>query len=122
LETLEPEARRLLLAIYASEERGMLEGELVRGCEGGAPEAGYALGVFEYELLALRREGEQRSWHGFRELAPALLPRLLAEFAPPVETPAQTAWISNAPHAASHFCHFLARAARGDLRLTQTGE
>src|SRR5690606_11102020 len=27
-----------------------------------------------------------------------------------------------AAHGASHFCHLLARVARGDLRLTQTGE
>jgi hypothetical protein len=122
LESLEPEGRRLLLGVYASEERGMLESELVRGCEGGALAAGYWLGVFEYELLALRREGEHRSYHGFRELAPLLFPRLISEFAPAGEPPAQTAWISNASHVASHFCHFLARVARGDLRLTQSGE
>jgi hypothetical protein len=122
LDGLEPGGRRLLLALYASEERGMLESELVRGCEGGASAAGYWLGAFEYELLALRREGEHRSYHGFRELVPILLPRLLAEFAPAAEPPAQTAWVSNASHGASHVCHFLARAARGDLRLTQTGE
>ncbi len=122
LDGLEPEGRRLLLAVYASEERGMLESELVRGCEGGATVAGYWLGVLEYELLALRREGEHRSYHGFRELASLLLPRLIAEFAPAAEAPTQTAWIANSAHAASHFCHFLARAARGDLRLTQTGE
>ncbi len=122
LEALEPEGRRLLLAIYASEERGMLESELVRGCEGGAAAAGYWLGVFEFELLALRRDGEHRSYHGFREFASTLLPRLLEEFAPAAEAPAQTAWISNASHGASHICHFLARAARGDLRLTQNGE
>lgn len=122
LGAMEPAGRRLLLAVYASEERGMLEAELVRGCEDGAGEAGYWLGLFEYELLVLRREGEQRSYHGFRELAPLLLPRLLDEFAPVAEIPAHTAWISNAPHVASHFCHFLARAARGELRLTQSGE
>src|SRR5690606_21651524 len=76
----------------------------------------------EYELLAMRREGEHRSYHGFREFAPTLLPRLLEEFVPAVTLPAETAWISNATHVAAHICHFLARAARGDLRLTQTGE
>ncbi len=122
LEAMEPDGRRLLLAIYASEERGMLESELVRGCEGGASAAGYWLGLFEYELLALRREGEHRSYHGFREFAPALLPRLLEEFAPAVALPGETAWIGNAAHVSSHLCHMLARAARGELRLTQTGE
>ncbi|HEX2612426.1 MAG TPA: hypothetical protein VHO02_02385, partial [Fibrobacteria bacterium] len=122
LSDLEAGGRRLLLAVYAAEERGMLESELVRGCEEGAGQAGYWLGAFEYELLALRREGENRSYHGFRELAPVLLPRLLAEFAPTAETTPNTSWISNAPHAASHFCHFLALAARGELRLTQNGE
>jgi hypothetical protein len=122
LEALEPEGRRLLLAIYASEERGMLEAELVRGCEGGASAAGYWLGLLEFELLILHRDGEHRSWHGFREFAPSLLPRLLAEFAPVADAPAQTSWVTNAAHGASHLCHFLARAARGDLRLTQTGE
>lgn len=122
LQDMEPEGRRLLLAIYASEERGMLESELVRGCEGGASAAGYWLGLFEYELLAMRREGEHRSYHGFREFAPILLPQLLEEFVPHVALADETAWISNATHVASHLCHFLARAARGDLRLTQTGE
>lgn len=122
LEAMEPEGRRLLLAVYASEERGMLEAELVRGCEGGASAAGYWLGLFEYELLVLRREGEHRSYHGFREFAPALLPRLLEEFAPAVALPGETAWIGNAAHVSSHLCHMLARAARGELRLTQTGE
>ncbi len=122
LNDLEPGGRRLLLAVYASEERGMLESELVRGCEEGAGEAGYWLGALEYELLALRREGEHRSYHGFRELAPLLLPRLLGEFLPAAQIPPHTAWISNVPHVASHFCHFLARAARGELRLTQSGE
>lgn len=122
LDDMDPEGRRLLLAIYAAEERGMLESELVRGCEGGATVAGYHLGVLEYELLVLRREGEHRSYHGFRELAPQLLPRLLAEFVPPVDDPDRTSWVSNAPHIAAHFCHFLAKAARGELRLTQNGE
>jgi hypothetical protein len=122
LNDLEAGGRRLLLAVYAAEERGMLESELVRGCDEGVGPAGYWLGAFEYELLALRREGEQRSYHGFRELSPILLPRLLAEFAPEAEVTAHTAWVSNAPHVASHFCHFLARAARGELRLTQNGE
>ena len=45
LEEMEPECRRLLLAIYASEERGMLESELMRGCEGGSGPAGYFLGL-----------------------------------------------------------------------------
>lgn len=122
LNDLEAGGRRLLLAVYASEERGMLESELLRGCEEGAGQAGYWLAAFEYELLALRREGEHRSYHGFRELTPLLLSRLLAEFAPAVEATTHMAWVSNAPHSASHFCHFLARAARGELRLTQNGE
>ena len=128
LNDLEVGGRRLLLAVYAAEERGVLESELLRGCDEGVGQAGYWLGAFEYELLSLRREGEQRSYHGFRELTPLLLPRLLAEFVPPIDEGAQTghaahaAWVSNAPHVASHFCHFLARAARGELRLTQNGE
>jgi hypothetical protein len=122
LQAMESEGRRLLLAIYASEERGMLESELTRGCEGGPAAATYLLGVLEQELLVLRREGENRSYHGFREIAKLVLPGLLDEFAPRGEVPAQTAWISNVPHAPSHFCHFLAKAARGELRVTQTGE
>lgn len=122
LERLEPAERHLLLAIYASEDRGMLESELVRGCEEGAAVAAHFLSTLEYELLVIRREGEHRSYHGFRETASLVLPPLIREFAPNVEVPAQTAWISNAPHAASHFCHFLAKTARGYLRMTQNGE
>ncbi len=122
LADMEPECRRLLLAIYASEERGMLESELMRGCEGGSGPAGYFLGLLESELLVVRRDGEHRSYHGFREIARQILPGLLQEFVPQEAVPTQTSWISNAPHAASHFCHFLAKAARGELRLTQTGE
>jgi hypothetical protein len=122
LAEMEPECRRLLLAIYASEERGMLESELMRGCEGGSGPAGYFLGMLESELLVVRRDGEHRSYHGFREISRQILPGLLEEFVPRETVPPQTAWISNVPHAASHFCHFLAKAARGELRLTQTGE
>ncbi|HAO99443.1 MAG TPA: hypothetical protein DCQ83_05310 [Fibrobacteres bacterium] len=117
---MEPEARRLLLAIYTAEERGMLESELVRGGGGGSAWTGYWLGQLEYEQLIFCREGEHRSYHGFREMAAQLLPALLTEFAPTEEAP--TGWISNAPYATAHLCHFLGRAALGELRLTQAGE
>ncbi len=122
LDALEPSGRRLLMGIYASEERGMLETELARACEEGAPAAAHYLALLEYELLVARREGEHRSYHGFREAVSLVLPRLLEEFAPAEEAPPQAAWISNASHVVSHFCHFLARVGRGDLKLTQNGE
>ena len=124
LTTLDSESRRMLLAIYSSEERGMLELELVRGSEDGPGPAGYRLSVFEFELLAFSRDGEHRSFHGFLELLPILLPVLLDELVPPEEVPASAAggWISNVAHATAHLCHFLARVAVGELRLTQAGE
>ncbi len=122
VKALDPEARRLLLAIYVAEERGILESELVRGSGGGGVWAGYWLGILEYELLILCREGEGRSYHGFREMAPVLLPELLAEFAPSEEPPSTTGWTSNANFATAHLCHFLSRVARGEMRLTQAGE
>ncbi len=123
IKDLDSEARRLLMAIYAAEERGVLESELVRGSGGGPAWTGYWLGVLEYELLILCREGEGgRSYHGFREMAPLFLPTLLAEFAAVEETPSSTGWISNAPYATAHLCHFLGRVALGELRLTQAGE
>ncbi len=116
------EARRLLLAVYAAEERGLFETELQRGCPTGPSQASYFLAGLEYELLVFSRESESRSYHGFRELAPMLLPALLAEFAPVEAGPPSGAWVSNAAHGLSHFCHFLAKAARGELRLTQAKE
>jgi hypothetical protein len=77
--------------------------------------------MLEYELLIFCREGEARSYHGFREMVALLLPELLAEFAVP-ETTSGAAFISNAAHVGSHFCHLLGRAARGELRLTQAGD
>jgi hypothetical protein len=121
LKTLDPEARRLLLAIYGAEERGILEAELVRGGGGGPVWTGYWLGVLEYELLIVCRDGESRSYHGFREMVPLLLPSLLSEFAAP-EKALESGWISNAVHTTAHLCHFLGRVALGGIRLTQAGE
>ncbi len=125
LRGLEKEGRRLLLAVYVAEERGMSEAELARGCEGGPSQAAFLLSTLEYELLVFSREGEGRSYHGFREMAPHLVPDLLAEFAGPEAPPdddGRAVWISNSAHVTSHLCHFLAQAARGELRATQAGE
>ncbi len=121
LKNLDKEGRRLLLAVYVAEERGMLESELIRGSESGPAQALFLLATLEYEMLIFYREGEGRSYHGFLELSPLLLTTLFSEFIS-AEALSKAGWSSNAAHLGSHLCHFLGKAARGEVRITQAGE
>jgi hypothetical protein len=122
LEDLGPEGRRLLLWIYASEERGLTEEELMEAHPGTTSEARHLFAKSAYDLLALCRDGETRSYHGFKELHPLLLPPLLAEFVPAAPLPEKVVWVSLREYAASHAAHFLARCASGQVKATQAGE
>lgn len=122
LEDLGPEGRQLLLWIYAAGRRGIKESELFNGGELPLNQAQYLLSKAEYELLCLVREGESASYHGFEELAPALLPALTEEFLPNEAFNGDVNWISYRHFLTAHLNHFLAQVALGNLRVTQAGE
>jgi len=73
--------RHLLALVYASEDRGATEAELL-GCLDGFPpsQALMLLGKLEQDLLLYSREGEKSpSYHGFQDLAGMVLPSALAD-------------------------------------------
>jgi hypothetical protein len=116
--------RHLLALIYASEERGATEAELL-GCLDGFPpsQALLLLGKLEQDLLIYSREGEKSpSYHGFRDLSEMVLPGALAELTPAGPGSESASWIAYRHFLLSHLCHFLAQVALGGAKITQSGE
>jgi hypothetical protein len=128
LKTADVQGRHLIALIYASEERGAAEAELLSSLEGFPPsQALMLLGKLEQEVLIFSREGDKgRTFHGFRELADIVLPAVLGsqwlvagEKAAGSET---ASWISFRNFLSSHLCHFLCQVALGAVKITQSGE
>ncbi|MBW8889465.1 MAG: hypothetical protein JF616_17045 [Fibrobacteres bacterium] len=116
--------RHLLALVYAAEERGATEAELL-GCLDGFPpsQALMLLGKLEQDLLLYSREGEKTpSYHGFQDLAGMVLPTALAELAAAGQGIESAAWIAYRHFLLSHLCHFLAQVALGSAKITQSGE
>ncbi len=124
LASADAQGRHLLALVYASEDRGAAEGELLGALEGYPPsQALLLLGKLEQELLIFSREGEKtRTYHGFLEMAGIVLPRVLADdwtAAPGMES---ANWISFRYFIGAHLCHFLCQTALGAVKITQNGE
>jgi hypothetical protein len=124
LKTADVQGRHLIALIYASEERGAAEAELLGSLEGFPPSQSLMLlGKLEQELLIFSREGDKgRTFHGFRELADRVLPAVLADqwFGGPGADSAS--WISFRNFLSAHLCHFLCQVALGAVKITQNGE
>jgi hypothetical protein len=124
LKTADIQGRHLIALIYASEERGAAEAELLGSLEGFPPSQSLMLlGKLEQELLIFSREGDKgRTFHGFRELADRVLPAVLADqwFGGPGADSAS--WISFRNFLSAHLCHFLCQVALGAVKITQNGE
>ncbi|MDQ3001876.1 MAG: hypothetical protein M3Y08_11530 [Fibrobacterota bacterium] len=132
LKSAEAHGRHLLALVYASEERGAAESELLGSLEGFPPsQALMLLGKLEQEVLIFSREGDKgRTFHGFRELAEVVLPAVLKDQwlggssgVGPTGVGAETAsWISFRHFLTSHLSHFLCQVALGNVKITQSGE
>lgn len=124
LQAADVQGRYLLALIYASEERGAAESELLGSQEGFPPsQALMLLGKMEQDMLIFSREGDKvRSFHGFRELADIILPAAIAEqfiAGPGLES---ASWISFRHFLSAHLCHFLCQVSLGAVKITQNGE
>lgn len=124
LTAADTQGRHLLSLIYASEDRGVAESELLGSMEGFPPsQALMLLGKLEQEVLLYTREGDKaRSYHGFQELAPLILPAVLAPAwtgGPGLEA---ASWINYRHFLLSHAAHFLAQVSLGAVKITQNGE
>lgn len=134
LKTADSQGRHLIALVYASEDRGASEAELLGSLEGFPPsQALMLLGKLEQELLIFSREGDKtRTFHGFRELADEVLPAVLADQwlgATAVDKTGQAgagvesaSWISFRNFLSGHLCHFLCQVALGSVKITQNGE
>jgi hypothetical protein len=136
LKSADAQGRHLIALIYASEERGATEAELLGSLEGFPPsQALMLLGKLEQEVLIFSREGadgaKSRTFHGFRELADGILPAVLADqwlgAAPGEKNPSgagweSASWISFRHFLTGHLCHFLCQVALGAVKITQNGE
>jgi hypothetical protein len=124
LKTADTQGRHLIALIYASENRGAAEAELLGSMEGFPPsQTLMLLGRLEQELLIFSREGDKgRTFHGFRELAERVLPAVLTDqwIAPSGWETAS--WISFRHFLSSHLCHFLCQVSLGAVKITQNGE
>ena len=118
------QGRHLLALVYAAEERGATEAELIGSLDGFPPsQALLLLGRLEQEVLLYSREGEKsRTYHGFRDLAETVLAASLTELAAGDAGSEAAAWISYRQFLLSHLCHFLAQIALGAAKITQGGE
>lgn len=116
--------RHMLALVYAAEERGATEAELLGSLDGFPPsQALMLLGKLEQDLLLYSREGDKtRTYHGFRDLAEAILPSALADLAPGGPGSESASWITYRHFLLSHLCHFLAQVALGEAKITQGGE
>ncbi len=123
LKTADVQGRHLIALIYASEERGAAEAELLGSLEGFPPsQALMLLGRLEQELMIFSREGDKgRTFHGFRELADRVLAGVLPDQW--LGAAAESAsWISFRHFLTAHLCHFLCQVALGAVKITQNGE
>jgi hypothetical protein len=116
--------RHLLALVYAAEERGASEAELIGSLEGFPPsQALMLLGKLEQELFVYSREGDKtRTYHGFSELADTVLTAALSGPWATDGAAEGANWISYRHFLLSHLAHFLGQAALGDLKITQNGE
>ncbi|MEO7427518.1 MAG: hypothetical protein ABI036_20200 [Fibrobacteria bacterium] len=130
LKTADSQGRHLMALVYASEERGASEAELLGSLEGFPPsQALMLLGKLEQELLIFSREIDKtRTFHGFRELAEEVLPAVLGDqwFGTSAAAGAggseSASWISFRHFLSGHLCHFLCQVALGSVKITQSGE
>jgi hypothetical protein len=133
LKSADSQGRHLIALVYASEERGATEAELLGSLEGFPPsQALMSLGKLEQELLIFSREADKtRTFHGFRELADEVLPAVLGEQwlgsaggegAIGAMGAESASWISFRHFLSGHLCHFLCQVALGSAKITQSGE
>jgi len=124
LKEADVQGRYLLALIYASEERGAAESELLSSREGFPPsQALMLLGKLEQDLLIFSREGDKaRSFHGFRDMAAPVLTEVLREQCLAGPGTESASWISFRHFLTAHLCHFLCQVALGAVKITQSGE
>ncbi len=124
LKTADAQGRHLIALIYASEERGAAEAELLGSLENFPPsQALMLLGKLEQELLIFSREADKtRTFHGFREMADEVLPAVLADQWLGGAGAETASWISFRHFLSGHLCHFLCQVALGSVKITQNGE
>lgn len=116
--------RHLLALVYAAEDRGATEAELIGSLEGFPPsQALMLLGKLEQELLLYSRDSDKtRTYHGFQDLAGTVLSVSLAELGGDAAGSESAAWISYRHFLLAHLGHFLAQTALGGAKITQGGE
>lgn len=124
LATADTQGRHLLALIYASEDRGAAENELLGSMEGFPPsQALMLLGKLEQEVLIYTREGDKaRTYHGFQELASAIMPQVLASCWTGGTGLEAASWINFRHFFLAHAAHFLSQIALGAVKITQNGE
>jgi hypothetical protein len=124
LKSADIQGRHLLALIYASEERGAAENELLGSIEGFPPsQALMLLGKMEQELLIFSREVDKtRTFHGFREMADMVLPAVLMDAWVGGAGSETASWISYRHFLTGHLCHFLCQAELGSVKITQSGD
>ncbi|HKP94771.1 MAG TPA: hypothetical protein VJ385_03340 [Fibrobacteria bacterium] len=124
LKAADSQGRHLIALIYASEERGAAEAELLGSLEGFPPSQSLMLlGKLEQELLIFSREIDKtRTFHGFREMADEVLPAVLGEPWLGGAGSETASWISFRHFLSGHLCHFLCQVALGSVKITQSGE
>ena len=124
LQDSESQGRYLLALIYVSEERGATESEMLNSIQSFPPsQVLMLLGKLEQDLLIYSREGDKtRSYHGFREMAPIVLPLVLKERMISSSATETVNWISYRHFLTSHLSHFLSQVALGSIKITQGGD
>jgi len=121
LADLDQSEKLLLLAVYISEKRGLLESDMYSLAHGMNPsKISDTLFKFEDNMLIYCRRGDYYSFHGFADFFSIIVTRLLVESIPVDKK--RNSWIGNASHLVSHSINFMAQIQLGRIKCTQKGE